>query len=168
VTLAGRSLETISAPDLSRLEDLARRDRRRMFEVNPRWEAYRERVLCVCLCQGAALHLLDGVNGIKDFDVWTFFSRSRSRPFPDPSLHRRRAVADFGPSRFGRTPGAPRRLQGRRVDLLARALDVPPDADPVEAVRAWLRRGRETSARRLAEKAVVMIEPGAGTVVWPP
>ena len=61
----------------------------------------------------------------------------------------------------------PERIVGRRVDLLSRSLDVAPDADPIESVRAWLRHGREESARRLAEKAVVLIEPRPGSVIWP-
>jgi len=93
-------------------------------------------------------------------------ARSDERPFPDAALFRR-ARADFGPSRFGRTPGAAERIVGRRVDLLSRSLDVAPDADPIESVRAWLRHGREESARRLAEKAVVLIEPRPGSVIWP-
>jgi hypothetical protein len=104
---------------------------------------------------------------VKDFDVWTFFARSYERPFPDAALFRRNARADFGPSRFGRTQGAAGRIVGRRVDLLSRSLDVAPGADPVESVRDWLRRGREQSARRLAEKAVVLLEPRPGSVVWP-
>jgi hypothetical protein len=31
-------------------------------------------LVCVALCQGAALHFVDGENGVKDFDVWTFYA----------------------------------------------------------------------------------------------
>ncbi|HHJ81360.1 MAG TPA: hypothetical protein ENJ65_06970, partial [Candidatus Tenderia electrophaga] len=31
-----------------------------------------QKPLAVALCQGGAMHYHDGVNGIKDFDVWFF------------------------------------------------------------------------------------------------
>lgn len=138
-----------------------------MFEHNPNWGCYRGRLLCVALCQGAALHYLDRETGVKDFDVWTFFARSPGRPHPDAALFRRRKLVDFGPSRFGRTPTAPPGFAGRRVDLFARDLDAPISADPATVLRQWLRRASTTTARKLAEKAVVLIEPASGQVVWP-
>lgn len=46
----------------------------------------------------------------------------------------------------------------------------PPDADPVEAIRRYLARRATPSARALAEKAVVLIEPARlqGVVGWSP
>ena len=31
-------------------------------------------IIAVALCQGAALHYVNGSNGIKDLDVWTFYA----------------------------------------------------------------------------------------------
>jgi len=45
-------------------------------------------------------------------------------------------------------------------------LDVGPRADAVTAVRAWLAAGGSESARKLAEQAVVLIEPSPGKVIW--
>jgi hypothetical protein len=156
-----RSHERISASDLHRLAEIAREDRARMFRASPNWRPYEDRLLAVTLCQGAALHYLDGRNGVKDFDVWTFFARAPERPFPDAALFRRRKIADFGPSRFGRTITAPPWMEGRRVDLFARSLD-PGD------IRQWLLGGRTESARKLAEKAVIELEPRPGQVLGPP
>ena len=58
----GRSYEVIDESDLARLARLARRDRERFIEGRPE---YRERLLCVALCQGAGLHYVDGVVGAK-------------------------------------------------------------------------------------------------------
>ncbi len=165
--MASRSMEKITKRDLSKLADIARADRERMFERNANWAHYRNRLLCVALCQGAARHYVDRKTGIKDFDVWAFFARSPARPFPDMALFRRRATADFGPSRFGRTPGANERFEGRRVNLLSRSLDAGLRANPVAAVRAWLEAGASESARGLAENPVVLLEPSPGTVIWP-
>jgi hypothetical protein len=118
------------------------------------------------LCQGAALHYVDGRNGVKDFDVWTFYAAHAEGMFP-PRWH---TVADFGESRFGRRRREPdgRQLDGRRVDLFGRSLPERPRADPVKALTRYLTVRRTKSARELAEKAVVIIDPPhlRGTVAW--
>jgi hypothetical protein len=166
-----RSYERITKRDLARLADIARADREGIFERNPRWALDRKRLLCVALCQGAALHFVDGKNGVKDFDVWTFFSASPKRPYPDPSLYHRIRHVDYGESRFGarddnRFPG----YEGRSVDLLSDSLPVGPSADPIKAIQDWLSRPTRDSPRFLAQKAVVLIDPPPlrGRVAWKP
>jgi len=168
VTNPARSRERITTRDLIRLGEIARVDHERMFRTNDNWALYADCLLAVALCQGAALHYLGGRNGIKDFDVWTFFARATGRPFPDPALYRRNKPADFGPSRFGRTLTAPAWFHGRRVDLLSRSLDVSADADPAKAIINWVAASSTTSARKLAQKAIVLIAPMPGNVIWPP
>jgi len=34
------------------------------------------------LCQGAALHYVNGKNGVKDFGVWSFYAQHDDWPFP--------------------------------------------------------------------------------------
>ena len=165
-TVGERSYEKIGIKDLARLGVLAAEDRERFFSRNPNLcSLYGRRVLCVALCQGAALHFVNGKNGIKDFDVWTFFVEHPARGFPA-----RRPVmnADFGFSRFGRNP-ADDGFIGRRVDLLLRGIHCRLGSDPVEALRRYLAESRTKSASCLAEKAVVIIEPNRlrGSVVWP-
>jgi hypothetical protein len=163
---AARSLACIERTDLLRLAGLAARVEAGLFARNPGGAGrYAGRLLCRALCQGAALHYLDGRNGVKDFDVWSFYAEHEDGPFPA----RWRGTADFGPSKFGRYPDDPPPYTGRRVDCLGRSLPVPLDADPAGAVRDYLSDARTTSARALAAKAVVIIDPRdcVGTVVWP-
>lgn len=108
-------------------------------------------------------------NGVKDFDVWSFFVALPARHFP---ANRRIVHIDFGPSKFGRWDGERERFHhylGRRVDLLMRALEVPEDADAADALVAYLATGRTRSARMLAAKGVVLIDPAdrRGEIVWP-
>jgi hypothetical protein len=107
---------------------------------------------------------VDGTNGVKNFDVWTFYAEHPEAPFP----HRRRGRRDFGPSHFGRYP-ADREFAGRALDFLARSVWYPVGADPVAAVQNYLFEGQSDSARRLAQKAVVVLEPAQlrGHVIWP-
>lgn len=136
-----------------------------MFERIPRLRVYSDRILLTALCQGAALHYVDGRNGVKDLDVYTFYASHPSVSYP----HRRRKVEDFGESDLGRHPDDDPAFRGRHVDLLGRTLGVPPTADPVGAVRDYLSIGSTTTARMLAEKAVVVIDPLPllGRIVWP-
>lgn len=159
-----RSHAPLTIEHLARLADIARADREDRFARRLRWGVYRDRVLLVALCQGAALHFLDGRNGVKDLDVWTFYASHPEGDFPP----RWRIMADFGPSPLGRHPDDIGYV-GRHVDLIGRSLDVPTGADPVRAVRSYLRAGRSTSARLLAGMAVVAVDPPElrGSQVWP-
>ena len=161
-----RSYERIERADLERLAAIAEADRAGFFARHPEWGAqYRDRVLAVALCQGAALHYLLGRAGVQDFDLYTFYARHPARPW----YANRKAHADFGLPKFGTSPDKPR-FRGRRVDLLGRSLDAPVGSEPAAAIRAWLRAGRAgESAAYLREKAVVLVAPAErnGEIVWP-
>ncbi len=163
---SGRSYERITAEDLAYLAGIARLDREDLFARKPRCRVLEEGLVCVALCQGAALHFVDGANGVKDFDVWTFYA---ARPDHPPFPWRRRAARVFGDPGFGRAPDRPG-FVGRRVDLLARSIEAGSETGPAEILRAYLSAGRTASARALARKAVVLLEPSdlLGTVAWPP
>lgn len=161
-----RSYERITFQDLSRLAEFARLDREDLFARKPRYRVLEDQLVCVALCQGAAMHFVDGENGVKDFDVWTFYA---ARPGHPAYPWRRRASRDFGDPRFGRSPDKPG-LVGRHVDLLERSIEVGAETDPAAILRGYLSEGRTGSARALARKAAVLLEPSdrLGTVVWPP
>jgi hypothetical protein len=159
-------MERLEISDLHQLADIAADVEASLFARHPAGSGrYAGRLLCRVLCQGAALHYVDHTNGVKDFDVWSFYAERTDGPFPA----RWRGTADFGVSKFGRFPGDPPRYLGRRVDLIGRSLPVPPDAEPAEVLRGYLSAARTASARELAAKAVVVIFPSdrAGEIIWP-
>jgi hypothetical protein len=160
-----RSYVQITDADLSRLSELAALDRAGRFARRPRWLVYADRVIAVALCQGAALHYVDGETGVKDFDVLTVFAQHPEGPFP----YRWMTNDDFGPSRFGRRDGEPESYRGRRIDFIGRSLPEGVDADPIEALLRYVSDGRTETARCLREKAVVLIDPTElrGQIVWP-
>lgn len=162
----GRSYERIERADLERLLAIAEADRAAFFVRHPDWAAqYRDRVLGVALCQGAALHYLRSEAGVQDFDVYTFYADHPGRPW----YANQKAHADFGDPKFGTSPDKPH-FVGRRVDLLGRSLDAPVGAEPAAAIQAWLGAGRgKQSAAFLREKAVVLLAPAPrlGEIVWP-
>src|SRR5206468_4095559 len=97
-------------------------------------------------CQGSALHYVDRENGVKDFDVWTFYAAHPVGMFP-PRWH---TVVDFGKSHFGRRRREPdgRKLDGRRVELFGRSLAERSRVDVVDALTRYLSAARTKSARK--------------------
>jgi hypothetical protein len=163
---ADRSLARVEVADLLRLAALAADAEAGLFGRNPNGSArYAGRLLGRALCQGAALHYMDKKNGVKDFDIWSFYAEYDNWPFPA----RWRGTRDFGPSKFGRYSRDPPCYSGRRVDLLGRSLPAALGTDPADAIRRYLAARRTNSAKALAAKAVVLIDPQnrAGEVVWP-
>jgi hypothetical protein len=68
-----RSLARIEIADLLRLAALATDAEAELFRRNPYSSCrYAGRLLGRALCQGAALHYVNGRNGVKDFDVWSW------------------------------------------------------------------------------------------------
>jgi hypothetical protein len=151
-----RSLARIEIADLLRLAALAAEAEADLFRRRPRGSGrYAGRLLGWALCQGAALHYVNGRNGVKDFGVWSFYAQYDDWPFPP----RWRGTRDFGPSKFGRYPGDPPRYSGRRVDFLGRSLPAEPGAGPADVLRRYLAARRTDSAKALAAKAVILIDP---------
>lgn len=159
------SLKRIERIDLKRLAKIAADDVESFFNQNPTMRnRYEERFLCSALCQGAAIHFAwpELEYGVKDFDVWSFFSialRETGR-----GMFKRRATRKIlEDQRFGEYPVG---TGGRRVDLFWRSI-AGNQANPVTAIQDWL-RGRTKSARFLSRKAVVLIDPPRyrGQTVW--
>jgi hypothetical protein len=161
----GRSLERIGRNDLLRLAKLAADVEAGLFARHPHGAGrYVGRLVCRALCQGAALHYLDARNSVRT---------STSGP-STPRATMAHSVPVEGnsglrPSKFGRYPDDPPSFTGRRADLLGRSLDVPLDAEPATVLRDYFSAARTRSAKELAAKAVVLINPEqlAGKVVWP-
>jgi hypothetical protein len=72
MTDSDRSYEPITRKHLDKFADFAAEDRKKIYARHPQMESL---FLCSALCQGAALHFVDGRNGVKDFDVYSFFAR---------------------------------------------------------------------------------------------
>jgi hypothetical protein len=160
------SFKPIEIADLRRLLALAESGRRRFFDEHSDWaELYSDRVIGVALCQGAALHFRDASHGINDFDVYTFYAAHPKRHWYAKAIRK----VDFGDPKFGRSHVSNSKFVGRRVDLMGRALPVPPEANFGDALRDYLRNGKSRTARELAKKAMVVLSPQEeiGKVLWP-
>lgn len=160
-----RSYERITDADLRRLGQIASADREEFFARNPHYRPLNGYILAVALCQGAGLHHVNGTNGIKDIDVWTFYGQHPTITYP---ARRPITPRDFEDPKFGRTDDS-HHFIGRRVDCLGRSLPINRRSDPIAALHDYLSNPRTDTAQKLAEKGVVLIEPAGllGTVVWP-
>jgi len=159
-----RSYLPINRAGLERLAAIAEADRIDLFTRRPQLAALTELFLCTALCQGAALHFIDGRNGIKDFDVWTFYRADAKHIFPP----RRIVDRDLRDPKLGRSANRDYYI-GRRVDLIGRSIPSLPEDTAITALRRWLTSGGG-SPRFLSEKAVIILAPATylGFVVWPP
>jgi hypothetical protein len=174
--MKGRRCKRSHAPftdeHLKRLAAIARADQRDLFERKLRLATYESRFLLIALCQGAAQHYLDCLSGrattrgVKDLDVYTFYSENAAVPWP----YRRQVVKDFGKSEFGYHPNKRPDFIGRHVDLMSRALPVAVDVNPVAALRDWLATSPNQTPRLLRKKGVVGLYPARyrGRVIWNP
>lgn len=125
----GRSYLPIERLDLERLLAIAEADLDSFFRSHPIWaHRYGSRLLAVALCQGAALHYIDGATGVNDFDLYTFFKSN-----PEKGWYAKRLKAyDFGDAKFGQSVDKPRYI-GRRVDCMGRSISVRDGEDTIAA-----------------------------------
>ena len=155
-----RSYERITPEELEILLKIALDDFKDFVRRKPRYRPLKDTLLLIALCQGAAMHYIDGVTGVKDFDVWLFFAEIEGIPKFPP---RRRKSYNIAFKRFGL----------KRVDILGRSIDKDIvescGREPVCCIIRYLSEKRTRTARELAKKAVVGLYPEKffGKVLWP-
>jgi hypothetical protein len=161
-----RSHARITRTDLKRLVRLAQEERDDFFTRHPEWAIlYRKRMLCTALCGDGALHYLNGITGVDEFRVWTFYAENSEAAFP----HHHVSHLDYGESKFGRGAGLPESYKGLRVELQGRSLDAQTGDDPLQVLQRYLNARASPSARELSSRAVVLLEPEEffGVEAWP-
>ena len=150
----------VKVSELESLATLAVAEEADFFRRNPHLiEPYRDRLVGVALCQGAALQFLGRGYGVNDFDLHFFYRQNPDKPQLSRAVKRIRANVGSFPNvavDFVRTV-MPWRLQG--VEPL----------ESVELIRAFLRQPPTDRARHLTKKAVVGLIPQRmfGVVIWP-
>ena len=76
-----RSLERITRADLKRLARIAEEERADFFSRHPEFSIlYARRLLCTVLGEDAALHYLNGVTGVHEFSLWSFYAEHPEAP----------------------------------------------------------------------------------------
>jgi hypothetical protein len=147
----------VGVRELRTLCHLARTEEQDFFGRNGHLvPLYRERLLAIALCQGAALQYLGQGYGVNDFDVHYFYSQNPEKPRLSRSVKRVwTSVGGFEHVAvdFVRTV-IPSRVRG---------------SNPLDTIRVFLRERPTPNARHLARKAVIGVFPRRlfTVVIWP-
>jgi hypothetical protein len=154
------SLVHMDKKDLERLCEFACH----YLETYPYTMKFKDQLLGIALCQGAANHyaVCNGAAkryfdsekcGIKDIDVWFFFKKTVNHNFNNRWLLQR----DFGESKFGRNPDDEGYF-GRRVDFLGRSIEFN-NISVEGSIRDWITHGGGSSPYFISQKVVVGLYP---------
>jgi hypothetical protein len=150
-----RSLEPITIDDLGNLRKLALAEHANFFERNPHLKVYRDSLIGIFLCQGAACHYLDLKTGVKDWDIWHFYVETGETFFPYRG-HRR---LENG-------------YKGKPIDFLKRAISSNIfqfcKYQPEATVMNYLLEKNTKTKRDLLKKAIIGLHPDAvfGMALW--
>ena len=147
---------------LKELRDLATHavvEEKAFFTRNPHLvKPYRQRLILVALCQGAALQFLGCGYGVKDFDIHFFYAKNPDKPRLARTV--KRICADVGA--FPNTP----------IDFIR---TVVPKAQPhlkpdsaIKTVQKFLHDKPTSNACHLSQKAVIGLYPNEvfGEQIW--
>src|SRR5262249_16782751 len=140
------------------LSDLALAEERGFFRRNDHLVGlYRNRLIAIALCQGAALQYIKRGYGVNDFDIHYFYSQNPKKPRLSRAVKRVwTSVGGFGEV---------------AVDFVRTVVPSPVGSNKqaVSVIRTFLRHRVTPNARHLAMKAVIGIYPKRlfGFVIWP-
>src|SRR5439155_25631755 len=123
--------------------------RRFLKTGNGKYAVYQERLIAVCLCQGAAKHFLDQQTGVKDIDIWFFFEE-----------HDLVRISNFRNARKSLVLALPR-FGTKRIDIMKKS--VPQRLCIREGregtIRNYLDNANTEASTRLSEKPVIGLYP---------
>ena len=164
-----RSYKKITKDDLLRLRKIAIDYQKELCKKRVKYKSLER--LCICLCQGAGKHYIDGTTGVRDFDVYTFYKKNGVN-YP----YRNVVIRDFQDNKFGTTDGYSEKVQnklkdftGRKVDIMGRQISVNKNETFKASVERYLSTEPTETAHFLAKKGVVVLDPldNLGDILWP-
>jgi hypothetical protein len=146
--------------ELRSLVALAKAEEKAFFHRNPHTiRTYRNRLLVVALCQGAALQYVGCGYGVKDFDVHFFYAQNTAKPRLSRAVKRINATV----GRFANIP----------VDFIRTIIPVDgahANKSVAYRLRSFLEEQPTANARHLSKKTVVGLLPKklfARILWWP-
>ena len=148
----------VAQPELEALGALATTEEAGFFARNPHLvSVYRDRLLAVALCQGAALQFLGRGYGVNDFDLHFFYAQNPENPRFSRAV--KRIWANVGS--FRNVP----------VDFVRTVVPktASQESSSLERIREFLRARPTSNAWHLSEKAVIGLLPRElfGATIWP-
>ena len=162
---AGRRPATLTGSDLRRLAIVAHLDREHFFAAHPRWRRlYGDRLLCTVLSQAATEDDARDPHDDAGLTLWSFYREHPDAPLP----HRRKRVWPGSDRHIAQCLGRPI-FRARPVEVVCRSILGGLLDDPAATLRQYVDAGATSSARRLRERRLVLLEPvrDQGRIVWP-
>jgi hypothetical protein len=150
----------VGKAELRSLVALASEEERAFFERNSRLiPLYRDRLIAIALCQGAALQYLSCGYGVKDFDVHFFYRQN-----PD-KLRLSRAV-----KRVHAHVGAFKNIPVDFIRTVVPSTELTTEQSIKDRIQSFLRKRPTANSVHLSKKAVVGLLPSElfGKVLWRP
>jgi hypothetical protein len=161
-----RTYQKMGNPDLKEMKEYGLKELNRFLhdigDPKGKYKVYKNKLVAICLCQGAAKHILDGKSGIKDIDIWLFFRDDVNVKIPDIKNMRYTKWGSF--TRIGK-----KRMdfmkKGIRDNIINKAKSKKPD----DILYSYLRNSKTLTSKELAQKAVIGLYPEKifGKVIWP-
>ena len=152
-----RTFEKITRRDLSKLLTVGKNVESRFFDNNPHLARFRNKLVLIALCQGAADHYCDGTTGIDDYDLWFFYEHLRDIRMP-PRGYLRKIH-----------PGL-NCYKDKRVDVMRRSASAFKKGDVKASISRYLTNPINPTPRCLSQKAVIGLCPPEvmGEKLWRP
>jgi len=150
-----RTYAKLTRRDLRKLREIAIEEHDAFLGRNPHInKAYRNSLVAICPCQGAASHYINPKVGVKDFDIWHFYFDSSKVPFP----YRAHKRIEKG-------------YKGKPVDFLKRAISRSLRSSTQRSdilIKSYLLQRNSSTKVKLSKKAVIGLFPNQifGKVIW--
>jgi hypothetical protein len=160
-----RTYEKLTKEDLKEIEQYAKEELKRFLnEVgnpNGKYRVYENKLIAICLCQGAAQHFVDEKTGIKDIDVWFFFKEDKKVKLPNRKNMRKLVSKKFT------------NIGNKSIDFLKKAIkqdiiNKSENEKPEDILKSYLQNGNTSTSKYLAQKSVVGLFPPEilGKIIW--
>jgi len=154
-----RSYKKIESQHLLKLKEIALTDQNNFFKHYPDYIIFKDKLYAVLLVQGASKHYVDGITGIKDFDILVLYKENTSNN--KCICYRRMKSYDCGMPNFGRYPKDRKKYSNRRVDIRMGEIgsDVTRGNDLKTSLKNYFKEGKTKSIKKWRKKAVIGIYP---------
>ncbi len=152
--------QPVTSNELHSLVKLAIAEEKAFFVRNPHLVGtYRQRLILVALCQGAALQYLGRGYGVKDFDVHFFYAQNPNKRRLSRAMKREHACV----AAFSEMP-----IDFIRTTILGAQPHLEPEV-AIHTVQEFLRSKPTPNACHLSQKAVIGLYPDEvfGEQIWP-
>lgn len=146
-----RSYLPITVQHLKHLCDIAIKDQKDFFRLNPKYRHYENERKAILLIQGAALHFINGKEGIKDFDVLVVYNKLHN---PIRLYAKRKKAYNSNMPEFGRFPKDKPKYVTRRVDILMREIEISSEEKLSDTLQNFIKHHKYWG-----EKAAIGIWP---------